>query len=72
MSFKLKQSYHRGHADLVKSQRSEQKASDAFTAKQDAEVHQGRKQGDFSAPLKKQSRDATGGYVGGSPFKGLK
>src|SRR5262245_40988766 len=39
----------------------EQKAS--RVSRQDAKSHQGRKQGDFSVPLKKASRDSTGGYV---------
>jgi hypothetical protein len=64
----LKPSYHQGHAALQKSQRAEQRATDAFTAKQDRLSHQGRKEGSFSAPLKKQSRDAVGGYRSGNPF----
>jgi hypothetical protein len=56
----------------AQSQRAEQRATEAFTAEQDKRVHQGRKAGSFSAPLKKQSRDATGGYYKGDPFKGLK
>jgi hypothetical protein len=46
------------------TQRAEQRATEGFRSKQDAAVHQGRKQGSFAMPAKKQSREATGGYVG--------
>jgi hypothetical protein len=62
---KLKQSFYSQQDAVTKAARAEDKASRAFIAEQDTRTHQGRKQGSFSAPLKKQSRDAVGGYRGG-------
>ena len=67
---KLKQNFYTQQDAVRKAARAEDKATRSFTAKQDAASHQGRREGDFSAPLKKASRDAVGGYRGGDPFKG--
>jgi hypothetical protein len=69
----MKKSFYAGEDALHRSQRQEQRATEAFDKSQRVKQHEGRRATPTSAPpAKAQSRQATGGYVGGNPFKGLK
>jgi hypothetical protein len=70
---KLKASYHAGNAAYQKQAKAGARAIAAFDAKQQGKQHQGRSMTPITGTkVKSQPKSATGGYVGGNPFKGLK
>jgi hypothetical protein len=65
---KLKQSFYSQQDAARKAAKASDAATRAFVNKQAVKAHMGRKQASFAAPLKNVSRQASGGYLGRSPF----
>ena len=62
--------YSEGHKALWERKAANDKATRDFSDRQQARIAtKGVPRATISAPLKKQSRQATGGYRGGDPFK---